>query len=749
MLHGLYMNKLHFLIVSNRLPVSVSKVDGQLVYTPSNGGLATAMSSLKVANVDDSQRLWIGWPGIASDDLTTAEKSAITRKLRSYGCYPVFMTSQQIKLFYEGYCNDTIWPLFHYFQSLAVHDSSYWEAYQQVNQLYAQAVARHASEEATIWVHDYHLMLLPSMLRQRLPASSIGFFLHIPFPSFEIFRLLPERKEILQGLLGADLVGFHIYDYARHFMSSVLRTLGHEHRHGIIAMGADDADTATTFGRGVVVDSFPIGIDYKKFTAALDSDEVAAELEILDNSYRGQKVIVSVDRLDYSKGIMNRLEAFEQFLRKYPKVHKKVALMVVAVPSRVEVEAYKDLRDAIEQAVSRINGMYGSVDWTPISYQFKNLPFHQIVALYAKADVALVTPLRDGMNLVAKEYIASKQKRDGVLILSEMAGAVDELPEALRINPNDTVAIVQSISQALRMPKAEQRRRLQSMQRRISRYTVSRWANDFVEQLDYAKQLKAEHQNTGLAQSHQKQLVDDFKNAKKRLILLDYDGTLHDFVPSHNPAKAAPDRALLALVRQLSELPDTEICIVSGRTRDALENWFGHLPISLAAEHGSWIRQRGEWAQEDVSLQEYKSTLLPLLERYAERTPGAVIEEKNFALVWHYRNVNPELAYARNASLKHDLNTVVGNSGIGVFSGNKIIEIKPRGITKGLVSEEMLASSEADFVLAIGDDYTDEDMFKALPETAYTIKVGTGDSHARFHLPAVESVMTLLQSLKT
>ncbi len=742
------MGKFKFLIVSNRLPVSVAKVDGKLTYTPSSGGLATAMSSLDVGSTGDTgsaERLWIGWPAIASDDLTTADRTAITRTLRSYGCYPVFMTRQQIRLFYEGYCNDTIWPLFHYFQSLAVHSSEYWSAYRQVNQLYSRAVARHAGPASTIWIHDYQLMVLPRLLRSRLPGSSIGFFLHIPFPSFEIFRLLPERKEILQGLLGADLVGFHIYDYARHFMSSVLRTLGHEHRRGMIAL-----NTTNSYGRSVAVDSFPIGIDYKKFVTALETPEVRAEIKILESSYKGQKIIVSIDRLDYSKGIMNRLEAFEQFLKQYPKHHKKVILLVVAVPSRVEVEAYKDLRDTIEQTVSRINGVYGAVDWTPISYQFRNLPFHQIVALYAKADVALITPLRDGMNLVAKEYIAAKQRKTGVLILSEMAGAVDELPEALRINPNDTASIVKSIRTALRMPKAEQRSRLQSMQRRISRYTVTRWAKDFIEQLEYAQEMKIEQRRTGLAERDQTRMLHDFRQAKRRLLLLDYDGTLHGFVPSHHPADAMPDRSLMELLGRLTKLPATEVCIVSGRPRQALDTWFGRLPVTLAAEHGAWIRQRGEWAQEDVSLQEHKAALLPLLERYAERTPGAQVEEKNFALVWHYRNVQPELAYARNANLRHDLNAVVGsNSGIGIFNGNKIIEIKPRNISKGVVADEMLAGSGADFVLAIGDDYTDEDMFGALPESAYTIKVGGSETRARFHLPGVESVLRLLNLLST
>ena len=726
------MSNKTFIIVSNRLPVSVSKVDGELVFTASNGGLATAMSSLK-----NQDQLWIGWPGISSDDLTPADKTAIIRKLKTYGCYPVFLSHEQVQNFYEGYSNDTIWPLFHYFHSLAKHDVIYWKAYQAVNKLYAQAVNKQAADNARIWVHDYHLMLLPQLLRDSLPQSAIGFFMHIPFPSYEIFRLLPERKAILQGMLGADLIGFHTYDYARHFTSSALRLLGQESHHGTMRIDQ----------RAVSVDAFPIGINYVKYTQALSDPAVIKEVAMLDKHYEGQRVILSVDRLDYSKGITNRLDAFEQFLKKYPQYHKKVALVMVAVPSRVEVDAYKDLRDYIEQTVSRINGMYATVDWTPISYQFKNLPFEQVVALYAKADAALVTPLRDGMNLVAKEYIASKQKRPGVLILSELTGAIDELPEAIRINPNDSASIVQALRTALTMSTSEQRQRLRAMQRRLSQYTVQRWASDFIEQLDYSKEQQGRISDKLVNSKHRATIVHDFKQAKKRLLLLDYDGTLANFVSTPDPAKAKPTAELLRTLDILTSTPNTEVCIISGRTRDALESWFKGLPLTLVAEHGSWVKQRGEWAQEQFSFQPYKNLLMPVLERYAERTPGARIEEKNFALVWHYNNVAPELAFDRTANLKHELHTLINSTEVGVFSGRKIVEIKPRGIHKGTIADELLASSNADFVLCIGDDYTDEDMFKALPDTAFTINVGEKETHAQYQIPKVEQVIELLKSL--
>lgn len=723
-----------FIIVSNRLPINVSKVGGKLLFSSSPGGLATAMSSL---NIDNDKRLWIGWPGIDADTLTTAEKKQITEKLREFGCVPVFLTAKQVKYFYEGYANDTLWPLFHYFQNFAEFNTDYWAAYRSVNELFRRAINEYAHPKATIWIHDYHLLLLPKLVRESVPDSSIGFFLHIPFPSFEVFRALPERKEILEGLLGADLVGFHTYDFARHFMSSVLRTLGYESQYGKITL--DD--------RVVIADAFPIGIDYHKFTEMLHQPSTLKELDILEKHYQDTQIILSVDRLDYTKGIPHRLKAFEEFLQQHPAYHKKVSLVIVAVPSRTEVPTYKNLRDSIEQTISRINGTYATMDWTPISYRFKHIPFEELVALFAKAAVAIVSPLRDGMNLVAKEYVACKQDSPGVLILSELAGAADELQEALRINPYDTVSMVKAIKTALSMPKSQQQKRLGAMQRRIAQYNVQRWASDFLEQLAHSKHVQDSSQGRLISRAEKGEISNAFKRAKRRWIFLDYDGTLMDFVDTPDPAKAAPSAALLKLLRELAHYPQTQIGIVSGRTREALESWFGDMPLALIAEHGSWIKQEGEWSQELYSFNEQKKRLKPLMERYAERTPGAFIEEKHFALVWHYRNVSPELAYARNASLKHDLNVALAGSDVGIFSGNKIIEVKPYAIQKSTAVSELLDSSPADFILCAGDDYTDEDMFRTLAESAYTIKVGLQESNARFYVGSVEELRSLLRSL--
>lgn len=728
-------SKSPFIVVANRLPVSVKKIDGKLEFHASSGGLATAMSSLKD---QVGEMLWIGWPGISSDELTAADKATITRRLKEYSCQPVFLNAKQVHDFYEGYSNDTLWPLFHYFKSKTQYQDSYWAAYKEANSLYCKVVVAHAAPDATIWAHDYHLLLLPEMIRQKLPNSKLGLFLHIPFPSFELFRYLPNREAILRGMLGADLIGFHIYDYAQYFLGSVRRVLGHESAGSVIALP----------DRAVMVDTFPIGIDYKKFSKVARSKEVSQQIKVLDERYKDQKIILSVDRLDYTKGIPQRLQAYDAFLKKYPKWHQKISLVMVAVPSRTEVESYKELRDEIEQTVSRINGTYGTLEWAPISYQFQNLPFENVVALYAKADIALVTPLRDGMNLVAKEYIACKQKHNGVLILSEMTGAADELMEAIRVNPNDTQEIVCALSKALKMPKKEQRQRLASMQARIKNYSVQHWANDFVRELAATDNS---HSITGvkrLDKLQQKDLVTAYHQAKKRLFLLDYDGTLQHFTTSPLAKLSAPPKVLTNLLSSLANQPNTDVAIISGRTRDALDSWFKKTSVELVAEHGVWVKYGGEWYQRDVEFHGHKQQIIEIMERYAERTPGSTVEEKDFAVVWHFRGAPPELAYARSASLKHDLRHLLADSAIGVYSGNKVVEAKPSNVTKGVAASEILNQKHYDFILCAGDDYTDEDMFRALPEDAYTIKVGPGDTCARFQLESVDHVRKLLSKLR-
>lgn len=724
----------NLVVVSNRLPISVVKRDGKLEYESSSGGLATAMSSL-----DQTDKIWVGWPGIASDNLTDDEKVEITEKLsKEYGCYPVFLTEQQVELFYEGFSNDTLWPLFHYFQSLTRHKNEYWDAYQDANQLFAKAAAGVAAEGGSVWIHDYHLMTMPSMLRSLSPELSIGFFLHIPFPSFEIYRLLPQRKELLMGLLGADLIGFHIYDYARHFLSSCLRLLGINSHQGLLEYE----------GRTVKTDAYPIGIDYQKFRSTLNSPATRKAIKNLDDMYdKDMKLILSVDRLDYSKGIPERLEAFRILLHDYPEWRGKVRMQMVAVPSRTEVKTYQELRDTIEQTVSRINGEYGSVDWAPISYQFQNRPFEEVVALYAVADVALVTPIRDGMNLVAKEYVASKQNHPGVLILSEMTGAIDELPEAISINPSNTRSVAEAMNTALTMSKREQQRRLSDMQRRLKTYTVQAWGANFMSDLQSVSGEHEQQHRKHMSDVAKRKLVMSYEEADRRLIILDYDGTLKNFVSSPRALLAKPSIKLRRMLKRLADDDRNHVAIVSGRPKKALEKWFRGIDMTLVAEHGAWTRYDGKWTKADADFKHIKKQLRPILERYVSRTAGAEIEEKDYSLVWHYRNVTPELAYVRANEMKRELIQALDRDDIGVHSGDKVVEIKPTGINKGYAAAELEALYPSDFVLVAGDDYTDEDMFRELPDESYTIKIGPGSTRARYQLADVEELAGLLDEL--
>lgn len=727
------MSKFELVIVSNRLPVSVSKRDGVLEFEASSGGLATAMSSLEQQN-----KIWVGWPGIASDDLTDDDKTQITSELASRGCVPVFLTAQQVELFYEGYSNDTLWPLFHYFQSLTHHSDEFWASYQDVNKLYAEVASSVVGPSGSVWVHDYHLMTMPGMLRNLMPSVSIGFFLHIPFPSYEIYRLLPQRKEILEGLLGADLIGFHVYDYARHFLSSCLRLLGVDSHQGSLEYQ----------DRMIKVDAYPIGIDYEKFRKTLSKSATKKAMAALKSTFEGTKLILSVDRLDYSKGIPERLEAYRILLHNYPEWQGKVKLHMVAVPSRVEVKTYQELRDTIEQTVSRINGEFGTVDWAPISYQFQNRPFEEVVALYASADIALVTPIRDGMNLVAKEYIASKRSKPGVLLLSEMTGAIDELPEAISINPSNTRSVADAMHKALKMSKREQLRRLAIMQRRLKSYTVQAWGKDFIDTLESIGDVRNQQYKKQLTVEARGDLVAAFQNASSRLILLDYDGTIRQFVSGPQPLLAKPSVKLKRLIKRLADDDRNRVAIISGRPSKTLEKWFrGISNLTLVAEHGASSRYDGTWTHIESDFAQVKQNLRPVLDKYVSRTAGSEIEEKEYSLVWHYRNVPPELAYVRANELRRELIDVVDTDNVGVYSGDKIIEIKPSDINKGYAASELEAVYQSEFILCAGDDYTDEDMFRELPSDAFTIKVGAGETKARYQVGGVHNMVALLELL--
>jgi len=720
------------LIVSNRLPVSVVKRVNDLHFQPSVGGLATGLSSFR----ESHHSQWIGWPGIAIDKISEHQKEEISNKLKEQNCHPVFLSAKNIQDFYHGFCNKTIWPLFHYFPLYTVYEDRYWQAYRQVNEAFCDAVVKTTEPDDCIWIHDYHLMLLPELLRSRLPKAQIGFFLHIPFPSFEMFRLLPWRKEILKGLLGSDLIGFHTYDYMRHFLSSTARIVGAEHSMGALVVG----------DRVVKVDVFPMGIDYDRYADAVEDPKVRKIRTTIRKKVGDRKIIISVDRLDYTKGIIQRLEAFDLFLSQNPKYKAKVTLILVAVPSRTGVEDYRKLRQQLEWLVGRVNGEHGTIGWVPVWYLYRFLPFERIVALYSAADVALVTPLRDGMNLIAKEFVATKTDGRGVLILSEMTGAASELGEAIIVNANNKQEIIEAIREALKMPIEEQSERNRLMQSRLSRYGVARWADDFLKTLSDVKKTRMELSIRRLTKPAREKLTGEYDKSAKRLFLLDYDGTLVSF--TGKPEGAGPDKELLYLLKALASEPKNEIVIISGRDKETLNYWLSDANVSLTAEHGAWIKEKGDdWRVIEPLLNDWKDTIRPILELYADRTPGSFVEEKDFSLVWHYRRADYELASLRIQELRDAVLNLTENLDIGVFEGSKILEVKNIGVSKGRAAERWLAKDKWGFVLAAGDDYTDEDMFSILPETACSVKVGYGISKARFNVESIYELRLLLGQL--
>lgn len=460
----------------------------------------------------------------------------------------------------------------------------------------------------------------------------------------------------------------------------------------------------------------------------------------------GQKVIFSVDRLDYTKGLIQRLRGYELFLKNYPEWHGKIVFIISVSPSRIGVDSYQAMKLELEQTVGRIVGDYGNVHWTPLVYQFRNLTFEEVVPLYRMCDVALITPLRDGMNLVAKEFIASRPDQTGVLILSEMAGAAKEMGEALVINPYHLGDFAKALEQALTMPVEEQVRRNQLLQERLRRYNVVRWADDFVEELISTQKTEEARRTRLLVGKTKAEMLEKYHHAARRALLLDYDGTLVSF--TSEPKLARPDKELMELLTKLGSDPRNEVAIISGRPRAILQEWLGDLPVSLIAEHGAWFRDKGkEWRVLRTMSADWKERVLPLLQLYVDRLPGASLEEKEFSIAWHYRRADPEQGPQSAKELLDDLTGYTRNIDVQVFEGNKVIEVRNTGVNKGASALDWLAAFSPDFILGIGDDRTDEDLFKALPPTAYSVRVGVSTTEARYYVGNPGAVRPLLQEL--
>jgi trehalose 6-phosphate synthase/phosphatase len=723
-------------VVSNRLPFTLKRSgDAGWRTERSTGGLATAMGPI----LQRTEGIWIGWPGDSSDPQDERRQKTLKRWAERERYFAVDFPPEIAEGFYEGYSNQTLWPLFHQFPSLLNFKPKHWRAYREANLRFRDVVLEHVQPGDTIWVHDYQLMLLPQLLREAVPEAHIGFFLHIPFPSSPIFRLLPRREELLQGLLGADYLAFHTYGYLQHFRASALRILGLDSRMDALKVG----------GRSVRLDALPIGIASDEFTELLERDEETIKrLDELRARFKGRRVLLGVDRLDYTKGIPERLRTFRRLLKHAPELRGQVILIQVAVPSREVIPMYKELRHEVDELVGKINGEYSTPDWTPITYIRRGIPRSELAALYAVADLAWVTPLRDGLNLVAKEYVACQQEGAGVLVLSEFAGAATEMGEAFLVNPYDEERTAETIERALSLPEALRRERMTALHKRVVRNNVFAWGDRFISNLREAvKESRAANFSEKPQELPVEAAVAAFHQAAHRRLLLDYDGTLVPYV--NRPPDATPSPELVALLGQLAADPATTMVLISGRSRHDLENWFGSIRgLWLAAEHGALMRSPETMRWElyhPTYTSEWKEGVAPVLEHFMDRTPGSLIEEKEFSLVWHYRMADPEFGEWLANELVANLEQMLADTELRAFRGNKIVEVKPGWANKGEVLARLTESAPpAEFCLAAGDDRTDEDLFARMPEDAWTVHIGDRRTRAKYCLSNPNDLRQLL-----
>jgi trehalose 6-phosphate synthase/phosphatase len=725
-------------IVSNRLPLSIDEEKG---IQPVSGGLISSLESYAGKDTTNPfcDVFWVGVPGCSINSWNTYSK---TLPAGPFTYLPVFVPTREYEEYYNGLSNSVIWPLFHYFPSYAEYHAEAFQSYLLVNQRFTETLQRYLRPGDVVWIHDYHLLPLAAMLRRAIPELTIGFFLHIPFPSFELFRLLPRKwqEELLKGVLGADLIGFHTMDYASHFLQSILSVLGLDNDRHIVQYG----------NRLVKVDVFPISIDFVKYNQAYDNPEVVLLRDKLLEQMKHRKIIFSVDRLDYTKGVQNRLKAFDYFLQQNIQYHNKVVFIMVIVPSRDTIPKYLERKKLIDELISNINSKTGNINWMPVIYQYNHLGFEEIMALYSACDLALITPLRDGMNLVAKEFVASRKDKQGVLVLSEMAGAARELTDALLINPNDNIEIAQKIREGLEMPLSGQQLRLENMQKRIATYDIHAWAEDFIGELGHIKQKQQSFQIQFMDEYSRRNMYDSYRKAANKLLLLDYDGTLVSF--SSNPNEVVPEQRLLQLLHMLGETAGNDLYIISGRSSSWLESHFGQLPVNLVAEHGARYKWKdSDWITQVHANQDWKEKVQSIMEMYERRCANTFIEEKDFSMVWHYRNANADQGKLKAFELANDLQEHINNRNLQVLMGNKIVEVRQSGFNKGSFIKNVLNKMQYDFTLAVGDDKTDEDMFKALinRKGSFSIKVGTEASYAQYNLHTPQMVISLLEGLNS
>ena len=707
--------------VSNRLPVTLGKDK----ITKSSGGLVAALEGL---SADEYDAKWIGWPGSAvePDKQPEVERTLI----EEHGCIPVFLTDAEAEAHYEGFSNSSVWPLLHYMPNYLRYEPGWWEEYRKVNQRFADKVLATARDGDLVWVHDYQLLLVPAMLKAARPGLRVGFFLHTPFPAYDVFRCHPRRRELVEGMLGADLLGFHTFGYLRHFRS----TAAH-----LLAVETEITRVRTADGHRALLGVYPIGINAAKFDETLDDPGQHERQEKFRQTFQGKQLVLSVERMDYTKGILHRIEAVDCYLAGLED-RNRVKFMFVSVPSREGVEDYQDLREDVEARIGRLNGKYATLHNSPIHFIHDSVEFAELCALYSIADAAIVTPLIDGMNLVAKEFLACQRDHAAPLILSEFAGAAEELFGALLVNPYDAPAVAEAIRQALAMPEEERRARTAPMRERVMRYDAGRWARRFIEELAAAGESEggpyAPDGTADLAEANDR-LRGTLGSGQRVAMFLDYDGTLREL--ERDPAAARPNPALRRLLDALAAQAGLAVTIISGRVPDDLDAFFGSYPFGLVAEHGASVRLpgAGSWEQRDEQVDYgWKALVLPILRLYEEATPGSFVEEKRTSLVWHYRRVDAEYGSWKAKQLAETLGAITANTPVQVRHGRQIVEIVSSQVSKGMAASRILdglpEGQRPALVLCAGDDTTDESLFTMGWENLLSVKVGDGSTAAHY-----------------
>lgn len=711
-------------------------------YTPTTKGNVGLQKAVDSAKDQIKQKLWIGLPtDYPTDEISEVDKQAIRSEyLESFKCLPIFVSEHEFGSYYTDFCKQILWPTLHYilpdYPKKEIDENEAWKSYVSVNQKFADTIIETYKEGDIIWVNDYHLFLVPQMIRKILPNAVITFFLHVPFPSSEIFRCLHVRKELLEGLLGSDLIGFQTYSYARHFLQTVTRLLALDSTPKGIMM----ENTVVSVG------IFPIGIDTRDLNERRQQAEVKKMAEMLKEKYNGKKLIVARDKLDPIKGVRQKLLAFELFLEKYPQWHKKVVLVQVVSPTTEHPELQRQISDIL----SRINSKFASIEYTPVVYLHQDISFYHYLALLSIADACLITSLRDGMNLTSHEYIVCQENNYGPLIISEFTGTYGSLGAAIRINPWHYREVAGAINEALTMSVEEKIRHHKELFRHVISNTGAYWAESF---LNEAIKISSDMQRRFSAHIPHLKLANfetGYKDCDKRIFLFNYDGTLVPYAKI--PDLTVSSERLLSILRRLVADDKNEVYIVSGRTKSALKKRLGDIPeLGLCAENGCFLRppRSDKWIDLfNNSNEAWKEKVSQIFEYYMERTPGSFIEKKEESIVWHFRLADVAFGdWQARECQNHIADSFENNFPVHAIMGEKNIEVRPKSASKKSMAHNILSQYEDMklFILAIGDEKADEDLFEYLNQfkgehesnTVISCTIGSKLSHANFFLTGV------------